>query len=578
MHKQDDRMLLRSFQEVGVQLTRDLDIQQVLLRIVEHSMLLTGARYGAAVTLTPRGEVKDFLHRGLTPEEVAMLPHYPEGKGLLGLVLRDRACFRIEDIASHPESVGFPNRHVPMQSFLGAPLIDKERMVGALYLTKPPGVLAFTEEDEELVTALAGFAAVGVVNAELFDLEAQRAARNELLQQVSSNVRRSLDVGQVLSATVEQLGRAARVERCFIRLASDEPGHGLGPIVFEWRDPGAESLSEDPQRHPVGSLAAVTRMTQWSNDIANDPKLEGPGIEGSAQDLLDMGVRSALSSPLEWGDHLLGVVSFHSTSPRAWSDEDIELIEGAAREVSVAIHHAQLYSQAVETAEELAKLDELRRDFVSMVSHELRSPMTVVAGIADVLRKRSAELSDPDREELIETLSRESRRLSRLVSDVLDLEVIDQGGLEVELREFDIAELAQESIRDAGQAERTRLQVEEGETTIRADRDRVKQVLLNLISNAAKYSPPTQTISVDVLPEEDTVLVSVTDRGPGMDEQQLARLFKRFSRVDTKSGQPGSGLGLYLSKTMIEKHGGQIWVESTPGVGSTFSFRIPRRA
>lgn len=578
MHRSRDLQdVLRSFLDIGVQLTQNLDIDQVLLTIVQRSMELTGARYGAALTLDAAGRPDKFLHRGMTAEQVAKLPHPPRGEGLLGFILSERATVRCDSIGDHPASIGFPYEHVAMKAFLGAPLQQRGEMVGALYLTKEEAAGPFSETDETVVAALGALAAVGVLNARLFQAEAERARNSDLLQGIASRIRRSLDTDQVLQAAVEELGRAAEAQRCFIRLTT--PGEAtLGPIEYEWTEPDSPRLHDDPDaKYPIASMAAMTRMTQWSSDIESDERLTDPGPHGSAQDLLAVGTRAALAAPLEWGDELLGVVVFHCSEPRPWSDADIELIEGAAAEVATALHHAALYARAVETADELARLDELRRDFVSMVSHELRSPMTVVAGISDLLQKRFDEMSPENRKDLIETLGRESRRLTKLVSEVLDVESIDQGLVKLVPAKVDVADVAQESVKDAGRADRTKLVLAESDTTVIADRDRVKQVMLNLLSNAIKFSPEAAPVTVEVGPDDRGVRVSVADRGPGMTEEEVQRLFQRFTRIArTGASQPGSGLGLYLSKALVEKHGGRIWVESRPGAGSTFSFWLPR--
>lgn len=575
--EQDPQRLLATFLDTTLQLTSELDIGAVLARIVERSMELTEADYGAAVTLTTDGEIESFQYRGMTPEQVAKLPHLPEGRGLLGLVLEERVPIRLERLGDHPASVGFPNRHVPMEGFLGVPMQHREQLVGALYLTKSPGRPPFTEADESFFVSMGAMATVGVQNARMYVTETERAERSTLLRDIASKVRRSLDIEEVLSTTVEALGRAAGVERCFIRLADPAVPGMLGPIEHEWDAPGVRALRDDPDaQFPIGNLTMRTRTTEWSDDVESDERLTDPALRGDASDLLANDTRASLATPLEWGDELMGIITFHSVLPRKWSSADVALIEAAAREVAVGLHHARLYEEAVHTADRLRELDQMRSDFVSMVSHELRSPMTVVGGIADILRKRLTQLTDAQRTELIETLSRESRRLTRLVSDVLDLEALDQSGMELQLSDVDLGQIARLSVTDAGVASQATLTVEPGDARVTADPDKVKQVVLNLLSNAAKFSDEGSPVAVSVTPEEDTVRVSVADRGPGMTEEQQGHLFQRFSRVGTGGHVTGSGLGLYLSRQIVETHGGVIWVDSKPGTGSTFSFRLPR--
>lgn len=577
MDKEVDRSaFVKSFLDIGARLTQELDIGRVLIAIVEQSMELTGARYGAALTLTPEGHVDDFLYRGMTPEEVARLPHLPEGKGLLGVVLVERRPVRIDDLAQHPDSVGFPDRHVPMAAFLGVPLIQRNKLVGALYLTKPPGDPLFEEEDENLTQALASMAAVGIENARLFAAESERAERSALLGQISHKVRSSLSVHDVLTATVETLGPAAKVDRCFIRMATGE-GPALGPIEYEWKAAGVASLRGDRERqYPVGSLAALTSTTQWSDDVTLDYRLYDPSLPGTTEDLVRKGVRAVIASPIEWGGDLMGIIAFHSKTPRRWSHSDRLLIEAAAREVAVALDHAGLYGQAVDSATRLKEVDERRSDFVSMMTHEVRSPMTVVAGIADLLDKRGDDIPADKKDRMIQTLGREARRLTKLVTEVLQVEGVERGAVTLELSKVDLAELAHESVIDGGHFERADVVVDGSDATVDADRDRIKQVLLNLLANAAKFSREDARIKVTVASEENTVAVHVKDSGPGIAPEDRERLFRPFSRIGSSSPESGTGMGLYLCKTIIDRHGGEIEVDSCEGDGCTFSFRLPR--
>ena len=578
---QDPGRLLATLLDTTLELTGDLDVEHVLLAVVDSSMELTGADYGAAVTIDSSGAIESFQYRGLTPEEVAMLPHLPEGLGLLGEVLKRKETIRLEYLGRDDASVGFPDKHVPMDAFLGVPLQNRGALVGALYLTKKPDRDPFEADDERFFEAMAAIATVGITNARLFTAEKERAERSALMSDISSKVRQSLHINDILEATVETLGKASHVDRCFIHLV-DRHGGGdqLGDIQAEWDSKGTASLKAHSHvRFPISTLVMSTRTTQWTDDVMEDDRMNDPDLAGSQIELVRHGTRAALATPLEWGDDLLGIVAFHSRTPRKWGDADIALIEAAGREVSIALNHAASFSEAVETAERLRHLDEMRSDFVAMVSHELRSPMTVVAGIADILKKRQAALSPEQRNELIDTLGREARRLTRLVSEVLDLEAIDQGGMELQLGRIDLAELAREAVTDGGVAERTELAVERGDAVCLADGDRVKQVLLNLLSNAAKFSAEGRLISVKVSPEKDGVCISVLDEGPGIPEKDVDKLFQRFSRLDTGGDRkPGSGLGLYLSRSIIEAHRGTIWVESVVGKGTKFSFKLPRSA
>jgi signal transduction histidine kinase len=573
----DPSRLVRAFQEVGLHLSRDLDILHVLEIIVEWSRELTGARYGAAATLGPKG-IDAFVYRGLTDEEVARLPHIPQGKGLLKAVIDERQPVRLKRLSDDPRSEGFPDQHVAMDAFLGIPMQHRGDLVGALYLTKQPGQPAFTQEDEEIMLALGSMAAVGIQNARLFARESERAARSALLRDISWDVRHSLDVVEVLTVTVETLGRAAGVDRCFIRSVENPGGDLLGPIEYEWTAPGIEPVAgrKDVQ-FPISGLAARTMRTQWSSDFGRDSRVGSASLPEASKKSREAGALAVLACPLEWGGELLGVVAFQSLLPREWSDADIRLIQEAAQEVSGALHHARLYSVALDTADRLKELNDLRSDFVAMVSHELRSPMTVVSGIAHLLQWHKEKIQDEDRDQLLNTLERESRRLTRMVSEFLDLEAIDRGRIHLQTEMVDLVELGAEAIADSGHGPRTDLVADAVEAKAVIDRDRVKQVILNLVGNAAKFSAEPAPITVRVSADDDSVQVTVEDRGPGIPGEEIGRLFERFSRLSTAVGRSqGSGIGLYVSRMIVEMHGGQIWAESEAGTGSRFCFSLPR--
>lgn len=571
--------LLDVFLETTLGLTGDLDLHHAVLSVLQRSLELTESDYAVAVTKDAWGGIHSVDFLGLTDEQIALLPQMSEGMGVIGQVLDKGTTLRLEDLSEHPAAANFTPREIPVKSFLGVALRDRGDIVGALALAKKPERPPFGEADETFFETMAAIATMGVINARLYEAEKERAERGVLMTEISSKVRRSLDTQEVLESTVETLGKAAQVDRCFIHLVKND-GLALADIQAEWISSGTQSLkAQGNVTFPISTLVMRTRETQWTEDVMEDPRMADPEIGGDPMTMVSRGTRASLAAPLEWGDQLLGIVAFHSRTPRRWREGDIALLEAAAREVSVALNHAALFSEAIQTAEHLRHLDEMRSDFVAMVSHELRSPMTVVAGIADILKKRQSALSPEQRDELVDTLGREARRLTRLVSEVLDLEAIDQGGMELQLGSIDLAELAREAVTDAGVAGRTDLSVGRGDAVCQVDGDRVKQVLLNLISNAAKFSGEDHPISVRVSPEADGVSISVQDEGPGIAPEDVEKLFQRFSRLDTGAGRkPGSGLGLYLSRSIVEAHDGKIWVESQTGNGATFNFKLPRRA
>lgn len=228
---------------------------------------------------------------------------------------------------------------------------------------------------------------------------------------------------------------------------------------------------------------------------------------------------------------------------------------------------------------ELKQLDEMKSEFVDLVSHELRAPLTNINASVELLLERHP--ADSEREKL-EIIGEEASRLTRLVQGVLDISRIEAGLLQLIAAPTDTEELLRSAVRNVGAAHDGRewnVTVADGTPGVLADCDRADQVLCNLLENAAKYSPQDTPVYVAArpLPEDGAVLLSVTDQGAGIPEDELERVFERFHRVERGDAREtyGHGLGLHIARRIVELHGGRIWVESTLGDGATFWFTLP---
>ncbi|MBN1429197.1 MAG: hypothetical protein JXB07_12550 [Anaerolineae bacterium] len=227
------------------------------------------------------------------------------------------------------------------------------------------------------------------------------------------------------------------------------------------------------------------------------------------------------------------------------------------------------------------RLMQMKDDFISYASHEIRTPIYAIKGFLDLII--SGKVEDPNvQQEFLQRVANGVERLSALASDLLDSSRIQSGQMRVSCQETDICDLVHEAV-DSFQA---MAHIKELEIVYRqppdplmapADKLRLHQVMINLLQNAMHYSPPSQTVDVEVSGTDEGVLVTVTDRGIGIPPQDMPLVFDKFYRVDSETNRAttGSGLGLYISKSIIDLHGGQIGVSSEPGKGSTFYFILP---
>jgi signal transduction histidine kinase len=295
-------------------------------------------------------------------------------------------------------------------------------------------------------------------------------------------------------------------------------------------------------------------------------------------ELLGLGLRSRLTAPLLVGSTPVGLISFVRRRPDAFSAEEVELVSLIGRLAATAVQNIRAYDAEHRTVEELRRLSALRADFVSLVSHELRSPMAAVIGAAQTLQQRWRELSPEQRASFLALIADETSRLAELIGDVLDTSRIEAGTFTYRFDDVDVGELAEEAVASAsvGQDEvQIRAVVRGPLPAVRGDRVRLRQVLSNLIENAVKWSKGGEHVDVDVSATNGRVVIGVRDRGPGIPREEHGMIFEKFGRAKGGAGRSGTGLGLFIARSIAEAHGGTVEVRSVPGQGATFTLTLP---
>jgi signal transduction histidine kinase len=415
---------------------------------------------------------------------------------------------------------------------------------------------------------------------ELAESLEQQAATSEILRVIASS---PTDIQPVLDAVVES---AARLCNATDGLIARVDGDVLIPGVAKYGSmpvPEARRLSYGT---PVGR-AIIDRETVHVHDLKAEVETEFPH---SKPRQAISGVRTLLATPLLPKGRAFGAIVIRRMEVRPFSAEQIELLRTFADQAVIAIENVRLFQEIqekscqLETANErLKELDRLKSDFVSNVSHELRTPLTAIKGAVDLLLR---EVPGPLNESQTHHLSRvrsNTQHLAGLINDLLDLSKIEEGKIELDAGRVSLGGLVQEvmeTVKPMAAEKPVLLEADApmASVLVWADRDKVTQVLMNLIGNAIKFTPSDGTITVSSANDrEGWIRISIRDAGPGIPASEQEKIFEKFYQITQDGGlkPKGTGLGLAISKALVELHGGKIWVESEVGRGSTFSFTLP---
>jgi two-component system, OmpR family, sensor histidine kinase KdpD len=286
--------------------------------------------------------------------------------------------------------------------------------------------------------------------------------------------------------------------------------------------------------------------------------------------------------PLQSGTHLVGRIEMAGSVTAELSSGEVELLKAFAGQLALALERARLGEEAA-AAQVEAEASRIRAALFSSVTHDLRTPLASITASASSLLEEGVPFSDEQRLELLRTILEESARLNRLVGNLMDLSRLRAGALVPAVEWVPLEDLVSSvlnRLRSVLAGRPIRVQIREQLPPVPVDVVQMDQVLTNLLENAVRYSPPGTEIGVSGVPWQDMAEVRVWDRGPGVPQAERQRVFEVFHRGDVGGQRGGTGLGLAIAQAIVAAHGGSIWIEETPGGGTTVGFRLPlaRRA
>ncbi|HEU5086951.1 MAG TPA: ATP-binding protein, partial [Roseiflexaceae bacterium] len=411
---------------------------------------------------------------------------------------------------------------LPLRHLSSLPLIYRQTVVGIIYVFRAAVNVGFSREEQQLLAAFADQAAIAVSNARLY----QSVLRDR--QQLAAIIEHSADGVMILDGR----WRITTFNRAMERLTGWPREEALGR-------PCAEVLAV--KNNQGVNLCLVDCPLQRRPPSAN-PLIEG-WIE--SRDGRRRYVQSRYAPQIGPNGEFTGAIA----NVRDITEQKID--------------------------------EEMQSTFFSVISHELKTPVSIIKGYAETLARPDANWDKQTLNDGLQVIGEEADRLAHQIQDLLEASRLQAGGLRLELRDFSVSDLAAQVVErfapQAGDKHTLELRFTSDVPPVHADYERIREVLENLISNAIKYSPEGGVIRVMGRSEGDVAVISVSDQGVGIPPDEQRKLFRRFYRVDNRLRREtqGAGLGLFLSRAIVEAHGGRIWVESQPGRGSRFSFTLP---
>ncbi|MBK8988078.1 MAG: GAF domain-containing sensor histidine kinase [Chloroflexi bacterium] len=559
---------LAALYEVSSQLGASLDLGEVLNQVMDAIILLTGAERGFLMLFDDAtGQLHTEAARNVDRETI-------EGASMqISRTVLQRAATTGDAIltSNAQEDERFSDQQsvigYQLRSIMCAPLRARARIIGAVYVDNRLFSGVFKEADLELLGTFANQSAIAIDNARLFTQTdhalARRVEELTVFQQIDQQLNRSLELNQVLSSAVTwALAMTTADSGSIGLLAETEEGQVLRLLVTSGA-PAQQRRSSVALDHPV--LAQVLAMGQ---SVLLEQVSKAEAIDGRA-------TAAQLAVPIKQDGRVAGLITLASQNPQTITDEDVAFVERLADRAAVAIKNARLY-EAIQAA------NKAKSDFVSVVTHELRLPMTSIKGYTDLIMSGMTGELNEQQKQFLGVIKRNLERMSVLIRDLSDINHMESGRMQFEMAVFDAREVVEEVADNFRQQLTAREQslevvVAEGNTAVSADPRRISQVLTNLVSNAHKYTPAYGRITIHVQPQEGCVEIAVQDNGIGVSEENQARLFTQFFRAEDEAvrEQVGWGLGLSIVKKMVEAQGGGIRFHSVYGQGSAFAFTIP---
>ena len=572
---------LERLNAVSQQMTSTLNIEQVLQRIVDSASEILHAESGSILSINERKD--ELIIRIATGEDGALRLGrvIPITQAIPGEAYTERHSVICNENVVERMIIWEDLAHTTysIKNIIAVPLIVQDEAIGVLEVFNKEKGLPFTEKDAEILEGFAAQAAIALNNASQY-AKADQALEKRIdelttMQQIDKALHSSRGLSDSLQTTLNSALTYTKIKSGSIMLV-DTYYHEIDDI---WQKlPGKEQCT------PY-SLIEISNFPWFSKEL-DDPYqiiFEDPGTL-SEQLGLQNNYQAHLMITSKLEDDLYSLLILHLEEPNTFNEQDVDFLLSLNNHAMIALRNSILY-------ENLNNAINAKNEFISFISHELKNPLTAIKGHADILAKGMVGEVNPEQEDFLKTISHNVRRMSTFITDLSDQSHIESKSLRFVFDSADVVDMVNEVLQSFGQ------QIKSKSLTINqnyppelpqvwCDRQRMIQILANLVSNAIKYTPDDGAISIsaeqainnwDPKGPAEVVHISVQDTGYGIAYEDQPHLFNKFFRGTNEQilKISGTGLGLRISKSLAEMMGGTMWFESTPGEGSTFHFTVP---
>ena len=560
-------------------ISQTLDLDIIFRDSLSKTLEVTKTEAGGIYILEPDGKTLSIKkHQGISPELAKEFSTILVGKGVSGMAVSSGKTV-ILDVHNYPnpDQISLLVKN-GIQSIISTPLLAKGKAVGALTIINRR-LRFISQEYLDLLDSIGSQIGGAVENAMLYgELERHHRMLNTLYS-IESVVSRSLNLEEIfntallkaLEVTDTEAGTLYSVDGDILRLEACE---GLCPefkkkVVIRNMGEGIPGMAAQLKK----------AVTMDISEFPSPPLLPYMTKEGLV---------SFIGAPLLSKGKVVGALALGTKKKRIFTQDDLDLLLSIGNVIGIAVENARLYSESKKNLEKLQKayeelqtLDKMKDEFMSNVSHELKTPLISIKGYGELLYDEKLGGRLDEQKKSLEAIIRNADRLTRLINSILFITRFQTGKIEFRSEPNEVDEIVQICVEDLkNPMDRKRIIFEKevsGVSRLRGDKDRFVEVINNLLDNAIKFTRVGGKITIKAWDEEDNVHITLSDNGIGIPEDIIPKLFTRFYQVDASTSRKygGTGLGLYITKTIVDASGGKIWIESEVGKGTTVHLLIP---